>query len=297
MDQLVVIRQVALIGNEVDRRSQDCLSVLAPALLQRGLQVQVESWGSGQPEPDLAIAVGGDGTLLRAARLIAGRPIPLLGINHGRLGFLTDISPVSMLQDIDRILAGDFVEDRRTLLQAHIERPEQFPDPVVLAPGLALNDIVIQKTREGRILDFETAIDGTYVNEHRGDGLVIATATGSTAYALSCGGPIVMPNLDVFVVAPICPHTLSDRPMMVRADCTVDVRVSPGARDVQVSCDGVSLGVLTDEDRLRISRAPTQLRLLHPPGYDYYRLLRSKLHWGRGHTREPVERSHLELEH
>jgi NAD+ kinase len=165
------------------------------------------------------------------------------------------------------------------LLHARIER--NGADTSRLS-GAALNDVVVQKAGLGRILEFETFIDGRFVNAHRGDGLVVATPTGSTAYALSCGGPIVVPDLDALVIAPVCPHTLSDRPLMVRIDRVVEVRVGSDSGDVNVCCDGVLIGEFQHRDRLVIQRAATHVRLLHPPDYDYYRLLRSKLHWGRG---------------
>jgi len=227
---------------------------------------------------DLIVAIGGDGTLLYAARLVAGRPVPLLGINRGRLGFLTDVSPASMLEDVESVLAGSYTEDRRSLLSARLERDGAAP-----VGALALNDVVLAKVDTGRTLDFETSINGRFVNSHGGDGMVVATATGSTAYALSCGGPIVEPNLDVWVLAPISPHTLSDRPIVVQAGSRVQIRLSErlGTR-AQVTCDGLVLGELEHGDQLLIEGADATITLLHPPGYDYYRLLRSKLHWGRG---------------
>jgi NAD+ kinase len=152
-----------------------------------------------------------------------------------------------------------------------------------VAEALALNDVVMQKLVTGRMLDFETHLDGTYVNTHAGDGIVVASPTGSTAYALSCGGPIVEPHLDVLVVAPICPHTLSDRPIVVSARSEIEVKLleRPDTR-AQVTCDGTVLGELEPGDRLCIKAAAETITLLHPAGHDYYRLLRSKLHWGRG---------------
>jgi NAD+ kinase len=152
-----------------------------------------------------------------------------------------------------------------------------------VSEALALNDVVMQKLVTGRMLDFETHLDGAYVNTHAGDGIVIASPTGSTAYALSCGGPIIEPHLDVLVVAPICPHTLSDRPIIVSARSRIEVRLleRPETR-AQVTCDGTVLGELEPGDRLCIEAASESITLLHPAGHDYYKLLRSKLHWGRG---------------
>ena len=235
--------------------------------------------GSFAARADLIIAIGGDGTLLYAAGLVAGHSVPLLGINRGRLGFLTDVSAQSMLEDVDTVLAGRYSEDRRALLAARLEKK----DAGEAVRCLALNDVVVNKWETGHTMDFETMINGRFVNSHGGDGMVIATATGSTAYALSCGGPIVEPDLDVWVLAPICPHTLSDRPIVVRAGSTIQLRMSDRFESrAQVTCDGRAIGDLEQGDNLYIEGTDTHITLLHPPGYDYYRLLRSKLRWGRG---------------
>ncbi len=286
-------KSIALIGNAKDSRVADCMLSLVSHFHARGRRTLVDpgvdlafSQGSILPCPeaefatraDLVVVIGGDGTLLYAARLVAGHAVPPLGINRGRLGFLTDVSPDSMLEDIDAVLAGQYAEDRRSLLAARLERRGR-----PAARALALNDVVINKRETGRTMDFETLINGRYVNSHGGDGIVIATATGSTAYALSCGGPIVEPNLEVWVLAPISPHTLSDRPIVVHAGSKIQVRLAdrPESR-AQVTCDGTALGDLEQGDDLYVEGADVQITLLHPPGYDYYRLLRSKLHWGRG---------------
>jgi NAD+ kinase len=176
------------------------------------------------------------------------------------------------------VLAGRYSEDRRSLLAARLERAGAAP-----VDALALNDVVVNKLETGRTIDLETTINGRFVNSHGGDGIVLATATGSTAYALSCGGPIVEPDLDVWVLAPICPHTLSDRPIVVRGGSKIQLRMSDRFESrAQVTCDGTALGELAQGDTLCVQSADSQITLLHPPGYDYYRLLRSKLHWGRG---------------
>ena len=229
---------------------------------------------------DLIIAIGGDGTLLYAARLATARRVPLLGINRGRLGFLTDVLPQDLLACVDAALDGGCEVDRRPLLTTSL-----VIDGAAPTSGLALNDIVVQKLATGSMMDFETWIDGRYVNTHAGDGIVIASATGSTAYALSCGGPIVDPHLEVLVIAPICPHTLSDRPIVVSARASIEIRLleRPESR-AQVVCDGFVLGDVQPCDRIQIRQSNDEVTLLHPPGYDYFRLLRSKLHWGRGNT-------------
>ena len=225
---------------------------------------------------DLVVAIGGDGTLLHAARHVAERGVPLLGINRGRLGFLTDISPEHMFDAIDAILAGNYLEEKRLMLRAQMTDGTRHPRLV------ALNDVVLQKGETGRMLDFVTTVDGSYVNTHRGDGLIVATPTGSTAYALSCGGPIIQPNVDALVMVPICPHTLSDRPLVLKLTSSIEVRVETDAGSpAQVVCDGEALGRIGAGEVLRIGLADETVTLLHPRDYNYYELLRSKLNWGR----------------
>jgi NAD+ kinase len=287
------IRTCALVGKFQDPRVAECAEALVPELLARELTVLAPQDAAASrlpagviPTPlpqliertDLMIAIGGDGTLLYAAGLVAEHEIPLLGINRGRLGFLTDVLPQDMVRCLTAVLAGDCEADRRALLQARLTSPAGAE-----IRGFALNDVVFNRLESGRMLDFETHIDGRYVNSHGGDGMVVATATGSTAYALSCGGPIVDPRLHVLVVAPICPHTLSDRPIVVPGDSRIDIRLSAQSRvGAQVTCDAGILGELKAGGRLEIVPAGRAITLLHPPGYDYFRLLRSKLHWGLG---------------
>ncbi len=307
------IRTCALIGKFQDQRVAECAQPLTAALIERRLTILALDDGPPEAVPDgvsviraaelveradLIIAIGGDGTLLYAAGLLAdhadlgqarpgaadaaggaaAREVPLLGINRGRLGFLTDVLPQDMLHSLDAALAGECERDRRALLQARLFSPGG--DEV---RHYALNDVVFNRLDTGRMLDFETRIDGRYVNSHGGDGLVVASSTGSTAYSLSCGGPIVDPRLSVLVVAPICPHTLSDRPIVVPGTSTVEVRLI-GQHDTvaQVSCDASVFGALRPGGRLQIVPSDRAVTLLHPPGYDYFRLLRSKLHWGLG---------------
>lgn len=283
----------ALLGRFDDPSVAETAAALLPHLAARGLKTLVQA-GTGGALPgehleevddetllrraQLVIVIGGDGSLLYAARLVAASGLPLLGINRGHLGFLTDVMPQDMLACVDAALEGRCDVDERPLLEARIVAPGR-PE----RRQLALNDVVLSKWETGRILDFETHINGRYVNSHGGDGLVVASATGSTAYALSCGGPIVEPDLDVLVVVPICPHTLSDRPIVVSRHATIGIRLHERAgTQAQVTCDGVVLGELQPDEELRIGPSTARLRLLHPPGYNYFRLLRAKLHWGRG---------------
>jgi NAD+ kinase len=225
---------------------------------------------------DLLVAIGGDGNLLRATRCVAGHSVPLIGVNRGRLGFLTDVSPEQMLAALDAVFDGDYLAEERLMLRATITDEAGESDSLN-----ALNDVVLQRDAYGQILDFVTTVDGHYVNKHGGDGLIVATPTGSTAYALSCGGPIIRPDVAAFVMVPICPHTLSDRPLVIQSSSKVVVEVPPGAGEAHVTCDGEKLGSLDETQKLEIAAAAETVTLLHPRDYHYYELLRSKLNWGR----------------
>ena len=227
---------------------------------------------------DLIVAVGGDGTMLHAARGAAAQGVPLLGVNRGRLGFLTDVSPELMAETINTILSGDYVSEDRLMLEARISGGKETRGPM-----LALNDVVLKTAYTGHMQDFRTSVDGEYVNTHGGDGLIVATPTGSTAYALSCGGPIIRPDVDALVIVPIAPHTLSDRPLVVRSSSRVEVRVEPRpeSQRAEVACDGEILGEIGWDETLTIRVAEETVQLLHPRGQSYYDLLRSKLNWGQ----------------
>ena len=287
------ITTCALLGRFQERTVHETAAALLPHLRARGLATLVQAQAGisdfadlATPVDDaelvarsqLAIVIGGDGSLLFGARLFAGSGVPMLGINRGRLGFLTDVMPQDMLQSVDAALEGRCQTDHRPLLEARLTSAGGEP-----RTHLALNDVVLAKWETGRILDFETHVDGRFVNTHGADGLVVASATGSTAYALSCGGPIVDPGLDVLVIVPICPHTLADRPIVVsgRSRITVLLHERVDTR-AQVTCDGALFAELLPGERLEILPSAHRVTLLHPPGYDYFRLLRSKLHWGRG---------------
>ena len=261
-----IVRHLQQRGTRVIFREQDGI----PASLNDVPCVPAEDLAEAV---DLMIAVGGDGTLLHAARVVAKENLPLLGVNLGRLGFLTDVSAENVLETLDAILAGDFDEESRLMLQAKISNGA--------SRMLALNDVVLKTGQTGHMQDFTTFVDGEYVNTHGGDGLIVATTTGSTAYALSCGGPIIQPNVDALVIVPICPHTLSDRPLVVPGSSKIVVRVEQrmGNR-AQVACDGESLGEMGSDDTLEIEVAGETVKLLHPRDLNYYELLRSKLNWG-----------------
>lgn len=222
---------------------------------------------------DLAIVVGGDGTLLSAARQLADHRIPVLGVNLGRLGFLVDITPEDIHACLSAVLDGSYDEDARFLLSARVGS-----GPV----SLALNDVVLHKWNIARMIEFETWIDGRFVYTQRSDGLIISTPTGSTAYALSGGGPLLTPDLAAVALVPICPHTLSNRPIVVGADSAIEISVcgNTDPADVRITCDGAVSLTIADGERLQVGRHPTPVRLLHPVGHDHFDVLRAKLGWG-----------------
>jgi NAD+ kinase len=285
------VRTCALVGRFSDARVAESVGSLLPHLAAASVTVLVSEdaqltsssvtrvpEAQFGPRADLVIAVGGDGTLLYAARLVARHGVPLLGVNRGRVGFLTDVMPQDMLASVDLALKGALEADERPLLEAHLRQPDGE-----VAHALALNDVVMQKHDTGRTLDFETRINGQFVNSHDGDGIIVATGTGSTAYALSCGGPIVDPHLPALIIAPICPHALSDRPIVISSQAVIEIALAARSdTQAHVICDGAMLGDFTAGARLEVRTARERVTLLHPPGHEYFGLLRSKLHWGRG---------------
>jgi len=280
-------QRIALIAKpDVSERLRNTLRSVEAFLLQRQVQLayderaaQVLGHGGAKPlhqlaeQSDLAIVIGGDGTLLSSAREIVDAGIPLLGINLGRLGFLVDISPDDMLSILAAVLDGHYQQDNRFLLSCKIGDRH---------PQLALNDVVLHKWNVARMIEFETWVNDSSIDTQRSDGLIISTPTGSTAYALSGGGPLLAPSLDAIALVPICPHTLSNRPIVIHGDSRIAISVS-GKTDpehVRVTCDGqASLRVAAGE-RIEVHKHPVPLRLLHPAGHDHYDILRAKLGWG-----------------
>lgn len=233
---------------------------------------------------DLLIVIGGDGTLLRACRTVVPDGLPLLGINLGRLGFMVDIAPDAIAEVLPEIIAGRHVEEKRFVLEAHHHTAEQ-DQPL----GLAINDVVIRHPEPVSMLEFATYADGHLISHHRADGLIISTPTGSTAYALSAGGPMMHPASDSLAVVPICPHTLSDRPLILPAATTVRVEVSGrDGRGAIVTLDGYHNTTVATGDSLTVTRATPPLKLIHPVDYDWYGILRSKLNWGREKPTDPA---------
>lgn len=225
---------------------------------------------------DLGIVLGGDGTLLAAARIVAALDIPLLCINLGRLGFLADISPDETFDTLPAILQGAFCAEERLQLHVELHRGERL-----LHTASALNELVLHKWDSLKMIEFETRSGGRLLHRQRADGVIIATPTGSTAYALSSGGPIVYPDLRAMVVVPICQHTLAMRPMVLGSDQPLEIELTSDTwSKARVVCDGQQSLPLEIGDRVLIRARESSLRLIHPPHYDYFDLLRTKLHWG-----------------
>lgn len=284
-----IFQTIGLIARDGESRTATTLADLAAHLLAHGRTVLVEPGATAIPigceaggreemrrRCDLIIVIGGDGTFLNVARSLAAADAPLLGVNVGRLGFLVDISPQDMAERLDEILAGRFAESTRTLLHASVIRGGE-----TVAESLAVNDVVLHAHGAVRMIEFDTWIDGRFVNCQRADGIIVATSTGSTAYALSAGGPLLDPSLDALVLVPVCPHTLSNRPIVVRGASRIEFVFSEGNHcAAQVAFDGQSMHELRPGDRIRIVASEHRLRLVHPAGHDHFSLLRTKLRWG-----------------
>ena len=224
----------------------------------------------------VGIVVGGVGSLLGASRALSKFDTPVLGVNRGTLGFLTDIRPSEAIDKVGQAIQGQFTEEKRRLNAVEVIREGQ-----IIARATALNDVVLHKGQSARMLGFDLSIDEQFVYSSRSDGLIVSTPTGSTAYALSAGGPIMHPKVDALVLVPMFPHTLNARPIVVPANCVVSVTVMEKHQALpQVSCDGQTHISLLLGDQIVIRQSDEELTLLHPPGYSYYDVCRSKLQWG-----------------
>lgn len=228
---------------------------------------------------ELIVVVGGDGTLLDAGRALAASRVPLLGVNQGRLGFMVDVAPETMHEHLAAIAAGRYETEDRLLLSAHVERGGSEDG----AQRLAVNDVVIRNQATIRMIEFETWLADEFISNHRADGVIVASPTGSTAYALSGGGPLLHPSLSAIALVPICPHTLSDRPIVVGGDKPIRIVIRGVDRaQAMVTFDGQTSETLEPGDVVEVHRASYPLRLIHPTGYSYFRILRDKLRWGSG---------------
>jgi NAD+ kinase len=283
-------KTIALIGKYNSPEIAEPLLKLADFLAGVGLKVVVDNLTAEhlQSHPydvlalekmfdkvDLAIVLGGDGTLLNVARMLAPFDIPMVGVNQGRLGFLTDVSIDTMQRTISGMLQGTFVTEQRMLLDAAIVRDGRH-----IFDSLAFNDVVIHRGNNSSMLEFEVRIDGEYLYNQRADGLIISTPTGSTAYALSAGGPILHPALEAIALVPVAPHTLSNRPIVLKSQSRLEILMHR-SEDARVRFDGHTYFDLQGSDKVIVTRYFKPVCLLHPEGHSYYHTLREKLLWNQ----------------
>ena len=283
-------KTIGLVGKYDTQGLGGSVLVLARFLIERGYHVilasqtaeylrivefPTENLSDLAAHSDVVVVLGGDGTMLSIARTLAPHGVPLIGINQGRLGFLTDITIESMLDAVAEILSGQYVAEERILLNAQVRR-----SGVPVFESAAFNDVVVGKGGIGRLIELEIAINSEFVYSQRADGLVVATPTGSTAYALSAGGPIMHPKLEAIALIPVCPHTLSARPIVVSSHSRIEIHLTH-ADEARVHFDGQHNFDLVTGDYVWITRAARPVTLLHPHSYSYYDTLRQKLHWGK----------------
>ena len=268
---------------------QNIVQELAQWLQERGLQVFFDQrTGEFLEHPreihpktrlpslvDVIIVLGGDGTLLSVARLIGEYDVPILGVNLGSLGFLTEVTLQEMYLSLEQVLNQEFTVTERLLLKAYVSRDEEH-----IAEYCALNDVVMTKSALARIIDLQIEINGQYVTMCKADGLIIATPTGSTAYNLAAGGPIVHPDMPALIMTPICPHTLTNRPVVLPGDDMLTITLKSENEDVFLTLDGQVGFALRYQDTVRVEKAASTIRLIRPPKRNYFEVLRTKLKWG-----------------
>jgi NAD+ kinase len=281
--------RIGIIGKTNIKKVFELTKELCGWLEERKIKVYVEeelSTGVGHPDSvpsaelpefvDVILVFGGDGTFLRVARLVCKYDIPILGINLGGLGFLTELTVDELFPMMERILSGSYVVEKREMLNATIHRgtTDRIGDYIVL------NDVVVNKGAVARIVDLAIYINGSHITTFRADGLILSTPTGSTAYSLSAGGPIVYPTLPLTIITPICPHTLSNRPLVVSSETTIRVKVLTDTHDVYLTLDGQVGVTLKMGDVIELKKADTSVKLIKSPFRDYFTILKTKLLWG-----------------
>ncbi|WP_231916642.1 MULTISPECIES: NAD(+) kinase [Rheinheimera] len=284
-------RTIGLIGKPNHQGANHTLVSLYHFLKQYQLQVYVEEKVAGSlgldgvqamdlvdlgKNCDLAIVVGGDGNMLGAARVLARFGVAVLGVNRGNLGFLTDLSPESFQIPLAEVLAGNYVNEHRNLLEIEVHRHDS-----IKSSNSAVNEAVLHADKVAHMIEFEAYINDEFVFSQRSDGLIVSTPTGSTAYSLSGGGPILTPELDAMSLVPMFPHTLSSRPLVVSGNSEIRLKVAPSNdAHLQISCDSHVILAVMPGDEIVIRKHPKPLKLVHPPGYSYFNVLRNKLGWG-----------------
>ncbi len=292
MPKTQAFEKIGLTGKPNSESAAETLGLLCQQLLNDGKQVFIPERNQAYIDSpkvnlvpfkelgtlcELVIVVGGDGSMLKTARELIDSQVPLLGINRGHLGFLTDIRPTEIDSRVPPILAGKYTLENRFLLNASVYREDEL-----IGSSCAVNDVVLYPGEIARMISFELYMDRQFVYSQRSDGLIVSTPTGSTAYSLSGGGPIMAPETDSIVLVPMCPHTLTSRPITVSRKRIIDIVVSGNKPHTpQLTCDGQEIISLQPGDRIQIKQYPIEMRLVHPLDYDYFEVLRSKLNWGQ----------------
>lgn len=282
------MKKIGIIAKPFKTEAKKVLEDLLPWLQARGREVfldkdtaatieRVSTLGRDDipSKVELIIVLGGDGTLLSVARVVAGKKIPILGVNLGSLGFLTEVTLQELYPTLELILSGEYQTDERSMLQAQIKRGGK-----VVTTSSALNDVVINKNALAKMIELETCVNGSYVTTFRGDGLIISTPTGSTAYSLAAGGPIVHPIVDSLIINPLCPHTLTNRPIVLPGNSVIEVTLLSEKEEVLIASDGQEGYPLIYKDVVEVKKAKETISLIHSPKKDYYQILREKLKWG-----------------
>ena len=265
---------IGIITKPQDITSQETARELGAFLKEQGASL-VDNDKNIEKNADLIIVLGGDGSILSTARTYVDSNIPILGINLGRLGFLADVSVESMKNAVGEILSGEYIKEERALLGCQVERGGS-----ILTQHLAFNEVVVHRNETPRMIEFELFVDGDFVNRQRADGMIVTTPTGSTAYALSSGGPIIHPSVNTICLVSISPHTMSHRPFILNGDSEVLISLIDSDDKTTVSFDGQASFSILLGDSLRVRQHDNFIHLIHPKGYDYFDIIRSKLHWG-----------------
>lgn len=286
---MTAIKKIGIITKTSSPHAPEMMDRLVPWLKEKGVSVAIQQEYGGlvtdgvraldnegiSGEADIILVLGGDGTLLSVARLVEGSDIPLLGVNLGSLGFLTELGLDEIYPAMEQVLRGDFTIEERLRLDVDLYRNEKR-----IGQYMVLNDVVINKGALARIIDLATYVDGKLVTTYMADGLIVSTPTGSTAYSLAAGGPIIEPTLDVIVVSPICPHTLTNRPLVVPGNSNIDLHLASDSGKVYLTLDGQEGTQLEKDDRVNVSASSKRVKLIRTGARSFFEVLAAKLHWG-----------------
>ncbi len=256
-----------------ERKVEACIDKETGAILESAEKCLTRNEMPGQV--DLLVVLGGDGTLLATARSLNRKPVPILAVNLGGLGFLTVITREELYPTLEKVLAGDYRTERRVQIEAEMVRADE-----VIASFLALNDVVLNKGAIARILDFDLRVEGKFVATYKSDGLIVSTPTGSTAYSLAAGGPIIVPSVQAFIITPIAAHTLTNRPLVLPDSATLEVVVKSQRESAYLTVDGQVGIAARSEDIIRMKKACSYVELIQPPQKNYFEILRQKMKWG-----------------